>query len=632
MFEQERLKVFSSNMVVAVIVNIFVAAILVFSSLYEDIDSSKFHWFSLICLVGCYRLFVHLFVRNEYQSKMRFHFYGVVLAGLAWAVFPYLFHGVFSFKEEMVTIVVFCGMAGGGATLLNADLRSSLTFTTLTVLPYSLLLTFDNESSDKFALGILGLGFWLALLMSSYQCAKFISNGIVNQAKLDDLVNNLEVKVRERTEQIMQLEERDMLTELNNRKSFLTKVGLSLSQSNIRYDDIHAVLYIDLRGFKILNETYGHIFGDYVLSVLGKRFRLIDKSYNSVSGRWGSDEFVLYVESISRLAVKEFLKNLQEELTKEIRQHNIRIIPSYHIGIRMYKTHEDIVISVRKAYQAVQEGKYKNIRICHFNQDIQQKIEREEYLCSEMEKAIKNDNFYMNYQPIVSVGDNIISGYEALVRWTLKGEFISPDEFISIAETYGLIVSLGQIVLRQSIKMLHEINLISPDVTMSINVSVIQFQADDFLKSLDSLIREYEIKPNNIHLEITETVMIENLEKLTNVIIETKKRGVLISIDDFGTGFSSIAVLKSLNVDFIKIDKIYIDHICEDNKDLNIVAAMTKMSHLIGCKVIAEGIEHSAQLECLNPVQVDYYQGYYFSKPVPDDEAIRLLTLVNYVI
>ncbi len=626
MFEQERLKVFSSNMVVAVIVNIFVAAILVFSNLYEDIDSSKFWWFSLILLVGCYRLFIHYFVKNEYQSKMRFHFYGVVLTALAWAIFPHIFHGVFSLKEEMVTIVVFCGMAGGGATLLNADLRSSLTFTTIVVLPYSLLLAFDISSPDKNALGVLGIGFWLALLMSSYQCAKFISNGIVNQAKLDDLVNNLEVNVRERTDQIMKLEERDMLTELNNRKSFLTKVNLSLSKVSMHHDDIHAVLYIDLRGFKTINDTYGHIFGDYVLSVLGTRFRSIDKFYNSVTGRWGSDEFVLYIESISRLAIKEFLKNLQEELTKEIRQHNIKIIPSYHIGIRMYKIHEDIIISVKKAYQAVQEGKYKNIRICHFSQDIQQKIEREEYLCAEIEKAIKNDDFYMNYQPIVSVGENSVVGYEALVRWKLKGEFISPGEFISIAEKYGLIIPIGNIVFRQSMKILHEINRISPDVSMSINVSVIQFQEEDFIETLDSLIDEYNINPNNIHLEITETVMIENLEKLTNVILETKKRGVLISIDDFGTGFSSIAVLKSLNVDLIKIDKMYIDHICENSKDFNIVAAMTKMSHLIGCKVIAEGIEFSNQLECLTNVQVDYYQGYYFSKPVPGDEAIGLLS------
>ncbi|MCE0495890.1 putative bifunctional diguanylate cyclase/phosphodiesterase [Vibrio salinus] len=624
MYAQERLKVFSFNMITSVIVNLFVATVLVVSPLYADIGNNKYLWLGILFVICIIRLFVAIFARNDPRYKMNLHFWGVVSAGVIWALFPYIFNGVFDFKEEMITIVVFCGMAGGGATLLNADLRSSIVFTTIIVLPYSVLLLLSSEP-NKFALGILGIGFWVALTISSYQCAKFISSGIRNKAKLDDMVDNLELKVKERTAQIIRLEERDMLTELNNRNSFLSKVELNLNKTHIEHHDIHAVLYIDMRGFKILNNTYGHLFGDHVLSTLGTRFRSVDKFYDSISGRWGSDEFVLYVESLSRIAIKQFLKYLQETLTKEIRQHNIKIVPSYHIGIRIYKEHEDIVTSVRKAYHAVQEGKQKNLRICHFSDEIQRQTERKEFLRRSMEESLKQEAFYLHYQPIVNVTTNEIDGYEALVRWTLNGEIISPAEFVSVAEEHGLIINLGKLVLKKSLMTLHEINKINSNVSMSINVSVIQFQDDEFPAFLDFYVKKYQINPANVHLEITETVLIENLEKLSNAISEIKKRGILISIDDFGTGFSSISVLKSLAIDFIKIDKIYIDNICNEGKDKSIVEAVTKMSHLIGCQVIAEGIEEQSQLEKLIDIEADFYQGFYFSRPVDIDKALAFL-------
>ncbi|MDC0610242.1 bifunctional diguanylate cyclase/phosphodiesterase [Vibrio sp.] len=625
MYEQERLRVFSANMVVAVIVNIFVASVIVFSSLYENVVGNyKYLWLCMIIAVGCYRLGVHFLADNQYQSKMQMHFAGVVMAGIAWAIFPYIFHQAFSVKEEMVTIVVFCGMAGGGATLLNADLKSSLSFTTITVLPYSILLISDQDP-DRTALGILGIGFWMALIVSSYQCAKYIRNGVENQVKLDSLVNNLEGKVKERTSQIVRLEQKDMLTEINNRNSFVSKVELLLNDPFDINQPIHSVLYIDMRGFKVINDTYGHIFGDYVLSTLGKRLTDIDRYYDSISGRWGSDEFIVYLAANSRIAIKEFLKYLEESLIKEIKQNNIKVTPTFHIGVYTFKEDIEVLDAIRNAYNAVREGKQNNIKVCHFNDEIQLKNQRKEYLRNAMEQSIDGEGFYMNYQPIVSVPTNEIAGFEALVRWNLNGEFISPAEFIDIAEEHGLIIPLGRFVLKTSIAMLHRINQDFPDKSMSINVSVIQFLEDDFVEYLDFLVSKYDVNTQNIHLEITETVMIENLEKLSRVIRETKKRGVSISIDDFGTGFSSISVLKSLDVDYIKIDKMYIDHICNDDRDENIVDAVTKMSHLIGCKVIAEGIEEPEQLARLHDLQADYYQGYYFSKPVDDDSALNLL-------
>ena len=171
-----------------------------------------------------------------------------------------------------------------------------------------------------------------------------------------------------------------------------------------------------------------------------------------------------------------------------------------------------------------------------------------------------------------------------------------------------------------------QLNELDKAIALSINVSVLQLENHNFLNLLTNLIETYAIDASNVHLEITETVMIKNLEYLSKVITQIKKIGVHISIDDFGTGFSSIAVLKELSVDYIKIDKSFIDNISTQSKGESIVSAVTKMSHMIGCKVIAEGVEQEEQLAMLDKLTVDQYQGFLFSKPVNFSEAIKLIS------
>lgn len=228
----------------------------------------------------------------------------------------------------------------------------------------------------------------------------------------------------------------------------------------------------------------------------------------------------------------------------------------------------------------------------------------------------------MQYQPIASVRDDKIHSFEALVRWDLKGQRVSPDEFIKVAEEYGLIIDLGRLVLKMAIEALAAVNKMHPYISISINVSVIQFEDETFLDSLKLFISQYSVNPNNVHLEITETAMITNIEKLTQSILSAKEIGVMISVDDFGTGFSSISVLRNLKIDYIKIDKSYIDNICLHEKEQSIVSAVTKMAHTIGTKVIAEGIESQEQLNSIAQNDIDFYQGYLYSKPVSYQEML----------
>jgi diguanylate cyclase len=623
MYKAERLKVFSSNLLFLVSVNIFVATVLVNSVVYDGSNAGKIYWLLSIYAVSCLRLFIHYRVKNDYKHKLDLHFIGVVTAAIVWACYPYMFHEHFTDREQMISLIIFCGMSGGSVTLLSVDLRAALAFTTITVVPYSIMLIITGNS-DEVALGFMGLVYNIALCLSAIRSSKFIISSIGSKAKIEKLASNLEVEVQKRTATISDLEHRDILTGLFNRNSFSSMIDLIRVKTS-KEPLIETFIHIDIEKFHIINDTYGQEVGDYVLTEIGQKLLQIDKFYGSISARWGSDEFVLYIHSKSQHVAKEFIEHVIEKLGRYIKSQNIQVSPTYHAGYYLCEKNVSVMDAIRNSYLAVSQGKKNNIRICFFDKKIHADNERKEYLRSAMKEALDNDAFYMNYQPIVDIKTGRPNSFEALVRWNLNGELISPAEFISIAEEHGLIIDLGKLVLKMAVQALDLVNQRFPNISISINVSVIQFEDEKFLDYLHFLINQFSVEPRNIHLEITETAMITNLDKLTSVITHAKAIGVMISVDDFGTGFSSISVLKNLRIDYIKIDKSYIDNICIDEKDQSIVSAVTRMTHAINGKVIAEGVEHSEQLDLLARSEIDLYQGYLFSKPVAFDAMLATL-------
>ena len=622
MYKTERLKVFSANLPFLVSVNIGISTILVFSGIYDGLSTDKLIWMFCIYGVSALRLFFHYGISPNNPHKLDFHFAGVILAGIVWASYPYLFHQDFTIKQEMVALIIFCGMSGGSASLLSADLRSSIAFTTITVIPFCLVLM--SMGKDEKAIGLMGIGYAIALCLSAVRSSTFIIKSIRSQLHVENLVANLESEVQTRTATILTLEQRDMLTGLYNRNSFTTKVELVQDQIDTT-PTIDTFIHINLEAFHVINDNYGHEFGDLVLTKVGQRLTNIDKYYGSVSARWGNDEFIIYLSTQSGYAVNEYIDLVKEKLAEPIQHHNIRVTLSFHIGY--YECHQPMHVlkAIKNAQLAMNDGKRNHIRIRAFDQDIQDKYERKEYLRVEMLKALDNQDFFMNYQPIVDIRSQRIHAFEALVRWKVAGEPIAPDEFISIAEENGLITDLGKLIMKMSLVALNRVNQRYPEIAISINVSAIEFENDEFIDYLDFLIHQHAIITRNVHLEITETAMISNLGKLSDVIKRVKEMGIMISVDDFGTGFSSISVLKNLSVDFIKIDKSYVDDICTDEKDQSIVSAVTKMAHTIHSKVIAEGVEYADQLALLRASDVDFIQGYLFSKPVTFETMLTQL-------
>ncbi len=622
-FANKRLAFVSSYFSSAIAINTVVSCFLIFSSINHSASQEKLYWLFTLSFISLLRIASHVFVNNTHAFKYHLYFIGLLLTALTWAAFPILFYEKMQMQEKFISLVVFSSLAGGGVNVLASDIRSSLSYITCLLVPFSILLLLQ-PIEDENVLGILGLVLWFILcFVTAVRTAKDVKLSINNELKLDQFIENLENEVQLRTEQIILLEQKDNLTKLFNRGSFVSNVELDLANQN---DDIKAVLFLDMDDFKIINDKYGHDFGDFVLAQTGKRLVETQTQGDFIACRWGGDEFIFYSRNNTEDELFDCVFRLVKTLTKTVSMDSYQVNPSFKVGL--YFTRENFVLedAIKYADVAMYEGKKSRNEISVFDERMHESLKREEVLRSSIKECVEKGDFHLCYQPIVDISTNEITTFEVLLRWQFKDEFIPPSEFIDIAERYGKINILGEFVLEQAIASLSKLNAVNSKIGLSINVSVLQLENHKFLEFLVGLLNRYAVKPYNVHLEITETVMIKNLPYLSKVITAIKNTGVRISIDDFGTGFSSISVLKELSVDYIKIDKSYIDNICECSKDKSIVSAVTNMSHMIGCQVIAEGVESPAQLTLLQSLQIDKYQGFIFSKPVRFADALKLIS------
>lgn len=624
MSELERNKIHTPQLFIAVTVNILVASTLILSSFPNPISMKKYLWLGAIYLISLLRLFIHFKIHPS-KLKNNLHYLTILLVSLIWATFPYAFFVTLSYHEKIFSLIIFAGMSAGGVNLLTTDIKSAITYASALIIPYAVILILSNNAEEQI-LGWLSIVFWGAVCLSTIQISKFINRYIKNKIQLDELVQHLEEKVNERSRKITELEQKDSLTGLLNRYSFIKNVELASSAGHTKSNrNIKGIVHIDIQGFKSMVNRYGHQCGDHILTVIAKRLKQLDSSHNSISCYWGGDEFTIYISMPSPVKLKIFGNHIKQLLSLPIEKNGIHITPTFFYGINILDPDTPLEEAMQRAYLALTYSKDHNQKVTFYNQKIHQKFNREEYLRKALETAIENDDFMIYLQPITDVTNNQIAGCESLARWKLNNQFIPPDEFIGIAEKHGSIIKLGNLILKKALIALQQINTINPSLTLSINVSAIQFESDVFINYLEHLLQIYDVNPKNIHLELTERTVSSNLNKLNDIIKRIKAKGIAISVDDFGTGFSSISILKNLSVDFIKIDKSYITPICSDTKSESIVDAVSRMSHSINCKVIAEGIEEKTQLDKIAEIRIDFYQGYYFSRPIPVDEFKSLL-------
>ncbi len=422
---------------------------------------------------------------------------------------------------------------------------------------------------------------------------------------------------------IKNIAEHDELTGLPNRLLLKQSIESALKQAS-NDELIGAILFIDLDSFKNVNDSLGHSAGDELLKIVCYRLTELTKDSDMVA-RIGGDEFIIQLKNIStdmldvvnkiQLVTESVLKAISKKIT--IEQSDFYMSAS--IGVVLYPTDADsFKLLMKRADIAMYQAKFngKNCSVV-FKPKMESVILEKHEMIADLYKALEKSEFILDYQPQIDGLNSQLVGLEALVRWkNSNGQIIQPNEFISIAEESGLIIPIGFWVIEAVCKQLKLWISQFPTLPfITINVSVLQIQDSNFVTNLSQKIKQYEIPAHLIELEVTESIMIAQVDETVKTLSELKKLGVKLSIDDFGTGYSSLSYLKKLPLDKLKIDYSFVKDITEDLETQTIVKTIIAMTKELDLEVIAEGVEHKEQVELLMKIGCNYFQGFYYDRP-----------------
>jgi diguanylate cyclase (GGDEF)-like protein/PAS domain S-box-containing protein len=430
-------------------------------------------------------------------------------------------------------------------------------------------------------------------------------------------------------EHINQLAFYDPLTQLPNRRLLQERLRHAIDVSHRTGNQV-AVLMLDLDKFKAVNDNFGHTVGDELLQQVAVRIKARLRETDTVV-RLGGDEFVVLMEEIEHY---EHVSHVASDLIATLTQlftvrDNCEAYIGVSIGIAIYPQHGDSVEALLDnadvaLYHAKDEG-----RGCfaYFSEELTQKARERIALEVRLRRAIEQHELEVYFQAQVDINSGRIIGAEALVRWhdPVKG-FVTPSEFIPLAEETGLIIPLGEFVLKETCRLGRQwLDDGLPAITLAVNVSPHQFRRSDINALVAEVLHDTGFPAEYLELEITESGLMDNQQHAMTILNTLHNQGVRIAIDDFGTGYSSLAYLKYFPLDVLKIDKTFIDDIPFLQGDMAITAAIIAMAHHLGFKVLAEGVENAEQLAFLRQHGCDMYQGYFCSKPVPASDFMKLL-------
>jgi diguanylate cyclase (GGDEF)-like protein len=410
----------------------------------------------------------------------------------------------------------------------------------------------------------------------------------------------------------------DALTGLPNRTLLHDRTEQALQKARHGHGQV-ALLLIDLDNFKALNDLAGHATGDAVLREIANRLERCVRPIDTVS-RQGGDAFMVLLSEVDSLdAVGDFASDLLLLINRPVEVESVRHQVSASIGIGLFPDDSDTLESLywhadTAMYQAKQQG--RNL-YCFFSPEVEVGMRARHQLELTMRSALERSDFQVFYQSKVDARTGRVVGMEALVRLFNDGVMILPDQFIPLAEENGLIVPIGEFVLRQACfdaKALFDRGHVIP---VSVNVSARQFQVPSFLGMVRAALSESGLQADLLELEITEGVLVRDVGGTCEILSALKALGVRVSLDDFGTGYSSLAYLKRFRVDVLKIDQSFVRTMLEDESDAAIVATIIKLAEVLGLELVAEGVETQAQAQALLSLGCHVMQGYLYCRPMP---------------
>ncbi len=603
---------------------------------------------------GRSRPYFELGGRNPHR-EVRLFVWGAATTGLFWALLPILFFHRLDLGGRASLAILLSGMAGGGTIVLAALRPLATGYCAALILPTSFLFLSEG-GQDGLILGTLGLAFFLVMTYSARvahaaamrasqlsRANEVLLRGMENaQLALREANTGLEIRVRSRTEELTRevlekerfageltrLARHDSLTGLYNRASLTNMLDAALREAKAKGTTV-AVLFIDLDKFKEVNDVRGHFSGDQVLRTVSLRLRSRLREGADLA-RWGGDEFVIILRDLADsdgLDAMLMANALCDCLSKPIEMEPESVIIGATVGISIFPEHgatqEELIRAADVAmYEAKQDRAGSRIRM--FDRALAEDLARRHRFAQSLGRAIDDGALSILFQPIVEVPRGRCVAMEALLRWRHPElGLVPPSEFIPLAERSGDIVAIGRWVLIEACRIAATWNGPEPPA-VSINVSTAQVTTGCLLEHVTEAMMRSGLPAKRLHIELTESLFAGNQELVGPTLQALRQIGVRISLDDFGTGFSSLAYLRSLPVDTIKIDKSFVDGI--DGSSKSIIQAIISISRAMEFDLIAEGVETEHQMSTLISMGVSSQQGYLLAKPLQAGEIREWLT------
>lgn len=476
----------------------------------------------------------------------------------------------------------------------------------------------------------------MPLIENSGKWVYILWNASTYNSKLDqvEFVGTNISALKEYEKKVQKIAYFDRLTGLNN-LIYLEEYFNSITSINTTNTKI-ALIYINVDNFKYINDIFGHNTGDNFIIDLSNRILSVENVKTKVCKR-GGDEFVIiyeYIEDSNEL--NSYIDKVFKAIKNEYYINNVRLNISVSIGVSVYPddgvTYEELFKCADIALQIAKEN-FKG-KIKYFNNSMKNDIYEIVSIENDLKNAIENNEFVLYYQPQYNIKTGKLYGFEALIRWiSPKKGFVRPDKFIPQAEKNQLIIPIGKFAFRSTCDFINKLTSKGfLDLCVSVNISVVQMMCDDFVDFIINTIKEKNINPQNIKLEITESVLIKSIDDIVKKINTLNSYGIRFSLDDFGTGYSSLTYLKQIPLDVLKIDKSFTDTILEENTNKGILAIIINLAKCCNLSTVAEGIEDREQLLWLNDKNCDIAQGFYMGKPMPEEKTFEIIEKNMYEI
>ncbi len=581
-------------------------------------------WFSITNSLSLIRIVIYRkFKKIDTKKIIPDYWHSITLAisiasGATWGAVSIWLYPETNIAHQVFPAFVLAGMCAGAVTTLSAKMSSSIAFICLATLPLITRFAFETGSIAN-AMTIMAISFTIMLITTSKNLNRTIKQSLLirQQRTLAEVAIHYHANY-------------DMLTDLPNRRLLSERLKQEIKRS-IRHKYFGAVLFLDIDHFKTINDSLGHAVGDELLKRIAQRIKKRVRDEDIIA-RLGGDEFIILISEAgdniddATNNVVTFSDEILQLFSTPfiINEHEIHTTVS--IGTTVFPLAETTPDNLlQKADVALYEAKNSGRNTARlFLPEMQKTVDNRRAIEKSLHQALEKNELELYYQPQVDVNNNIF-GVEALLRWNHpeKG-IVTPDQFIGIAEKSFLIISIGEWVLKTACSQLAALSL-ENNLTICINVSPRQFADLLFTDKIKQVITETGVNPKNVQLEITEGMVLKNIDETIEKMKKLKQLGISFSIDDFGTGYSSLAYLKRLPINILKIDKSFVTDVTTNSNDSVIVETIIAMAQHMKIEIVAEGVETQQTMDFLKTKGCMKFQGYLFGKPLSLKELILLL-------